>query len=200
MLLLILVLAGLVFGTIYFAINIINKYSLKTKLVVSGLISGLIFFIFYISGFPLTSYYRQIFENNPYEFTEFKSFVFKYGVRDSMVNTYNSANGEYRYLNNRDSLIKTHLYLNKSELLYLHHKAGEFGFWDFPSNELSNDAANPGGVKALRYLMQFNYQQKSKTVLFETSYDSSENLKAVNSKMIKEIEKVLAEAEERQKK
>ena len=200
MLLLILILAGLVFGTIYFIINIINKYSLKTKLVVSGLISGLIFFIFYISGFPLTAYYRQIFENSPYEFSEFKSFVFKYGVRDSMVNTYNSATGEYQYLNNRDSLIKTHLYLNKSELLYLHHKAGELGFWDFPSNELSNDTTNPGGVKPLRYLMQFNYQQKSKTVLFETSYDGTENLKAANSKMIKEIEKVLAEAEDRQKK
>jgi len=200
MLLLIFVFAGLVFGTIYFIINLINKYSLKTKLIVSGLISGLIFFIFYISGFPLTAYYRQIFEDSPYELTEFKSFVFKYGVRDSMVNTYNSATGEYQYLNNRDSLIKTHLYLNRSEILYLHHKAGELGFWDFPSNELSKDTTILGGVKPLRYLMQFNYQQKSKTVLFETSYDGSENLRAANSKMIKEIEKVLAEAEDRQKK
>jgi hypothetical protein len=200
MLLLILALAGLFFGTIYFIINIISKYNLKTKLVVSALISGLIFLIFFISGFPLTSYYRQIFKNSPYEFTEFKSFVFKYGVRDSMLNTYNSATGEYQYLNNRDSLIKTHLYLNKSELLYLHHKAGELGFWDFPSSELSKDTTNFGGVKPLHYLMQFNYQQKSKTVLFETSYDGPQNLKAANSMMIKEIEKVLTEAEDRQKK
>jgi hypothetical protein len=200
MLLLILVFAGLVFGTIYFVISIISKYNLKIKLVVSVLISGLIFFIFYISGVPLRAYYRQIFENSPYEFSEFKSFVFKYGVRDSMLNTYNSATGEYQYLNNRDSLIKTHLYLNKSEILYLHHKAGELGFWDFPPNELSKDTTNPEGVKPLRYLMQFNYRQKSKTVLFETSYDGLETLKAANSKMVKEIEKVLAEAEDRQKK
>jgi len=64
-------------------------------------------------------YYTGILKNAPYKFTEFKSFVFKYGTRDSMINSYNSATGEYHYLNNRDSLVKTTLFLTKDDLLYL---------------------------------------------------------------------------------
>src|SRR5947209_3344512 len=106
-------------------------------------------------------YYTGILKNAPYKFTEFKSFVFKYGTRDSMVNTYNSATGEYQYLNNRDSLVKTTLFLTKDDLLYLHRKASDLGLWDFPSNELGNDTTSFKGVKPLRYYIEFNYNRKS---------------------------------------
>lgn len=145
-------------------------------------------------------YYGMILKDAPYKFTEFKSIVFQYGSSDSLTNKYNSATGEYQYLNTRDSLIKTHLYLNKSELLYLHRKASDLGFWDFPVNELNNDTVKFNGVKPTRYFMQFNYQRKSKTVKFDASYTGPQKLVEANQIMVKEILKVLNEAEDREKK
>lgn len=145
-------------------------------------------------------YYTGILKNAPYKFTEFKSIVFKYGTRDSMLNTYNSATGEYQYLNGRDSLIKTHLYLSKDELLVLHRKASDLGLWDFPLTELNNDTSKHNGVKPVRYLMEFNYLRKSKKVLFETNYYGPQKLVEANNLLIAEIKKVLAEAEDRKKK
>src|SRR5437879_1724538 len=80
-------------------------------------------------------YFGMVLKNAPYKFTEFDSIVFQYGDRDSMVNKFNSKTGEYQYLNVRDSLVKKHLRLNKDDLLYLHRKAADLGFWDFPADE-----------------------------------------------------------------
>ena len=145
-------------------------------------------------------YYGMILKDAPYKFTEFKSMVFQYGPGDSLINKYNSATGEYQYVNKRDSLIKMHLYLNKSELLYLHRKAGDLGFWDFPSNELNTDTTNLKGVKPPRFLIQFNYRRKSKTVKFDANNAGPLKLIEANQIMIKEIQKVLNEAEDREKK
>jgi len=145
-------------------------------------------------------YYTGILKNAPYKFTEFKSFVFKYGTRDSMINSYNSATGEYHYLNNRDSLVKTTLFLTKDDLLYLHRKAADLGLWDFPSNEFGDDTTGFKGVKPLRYYIEFNYKRKSKKVLFDASFNGNPKLKDANEQLIKEIMHVLAAAEDKQKK
>jgi len=137
-------------------------------------------------------------KNAPYKFSEFKSFVFKYGTSDSMVNTYNSATGDYQYLNRKDSLVKTNLRLHSSDLLYLHRKAAELGFWDFPVQELADTTKIKG--KPLRYYIEFNYQRKSKKVWFDESFDRDLKLKDANETFIKEIQRVLAEAEEKNKK
>ena len=145
-------------------------------------------------------YYAGIFKNAPYKFTEFKSFVFQYGTGDSLVNKYNSLTGDYQYLNKRDSLIKLKMYLNKSELLYLHRKAADLGFWDFPSEELSGDTSKINCVKPPRYLMEFNYIHKSKKVIFDANYMGPQKLVDANLQMKKEIQSVLDEAEARLKK
>jgi len=141
----------------------------------------------------------MVFKNAPYKFTEFKSIVFKYGVRDSLLNSYNSETGEYQYLNRHDSLVKMHLFLKKSELLYLHRKASDLGFWNFPSNETTPDSSNKQGMKPPRYIIQFNYQRKSKTVTYDANFVGPDKLTEANGMMIKEIETVLNEAEQRQK-
>ena len=143
-------------------------------------------------------YYSHMIKNAPYKFSEFKSFVFKYGTSDSMVNTYNSATGDYQYLNRKDSLVKTNLRLHSSDLLYLHRKAAELGFWDFPVQELADTTKIKG--KPLRYYIEFNYQRKSKKVWFDESFDRDLKLKDANETFIKEIQRVLAEAEEKNKK
>ena len=145
-------------------------------------------------------YYAGIFKNAPYKFTEFKSFVFQFGNGDSLINKYNSTTGDYQYVNKHDSLVKMKLYLNKSELLYLHRKAADLGFWDFPSQELSNDTSRINGVKPPRYLMEFNYMRKNKKVIFDANYIGPQKLVDANQQMIKEIQSVLDEAESRLKK
>jgi hypothetical protein len=145
-------------------------------------------------------YYGQVFSHAPYNFSEFKSFVFKYGTRDSMVNYYNSATGEYDYLNKHDSLIKTHLYLTKIELDSLHVDARHIGFWDFPDVETNTDSTSQGYGKAPRYFIQFNYKRKSKQALFDADYQGPLKLVEANKIMIKKITTILSEAKERQNK
>jgi hypothetical protein len=160
-------------------------------------------FLTVIGSFMVYSviYYTGVLKNAPYKFTEFKSFVFKYGNGDSLVNTYNSLTGEYHYLNRHDSLVKTILFLNKNDLLYLHRKAADLGLWDFPSNELnSNDTLKFKGSKPPHYYIEFNYQRKRKIVNFDANYDGPTKLRDANVQMIKEIMHVLADAEDKQKK
>ena len=144
-------------------------------------------------------YYGMMVKNAPYKFVEFESLVFQYGESDSLVNKYNSKTGEYQYINSNDSLIKKNLRLNKDDLLYLHRKAADLGFWDFPALELGDTSAR-NGVKPPRYLIEFNYQRKSKKVLFDASFNGPAKLKDANERLIKEIMNVLADKEAKQKK
>lgn len=145
-------------------------------------------------------YYAHVFKVAPYNFKEFKSFVFKYGTKDSMVNSYNSATGEYTYLNNKDSLVRKHLILTRAELDTLHKDASNLGLWDFPDREINNDTVNPGNKKVLRYFIQFNYKRKSKKALFDANFVGPVKLLDANKELISRIKAVLDNAEERQKK
>ncbi len=144
-------------------------------------------------------YYAHMFKNAPYRFTEFESFTFQYGLGDSLVNKYNSKTGEYQFVDARDSLIKLNLHLPKEELLYLHRKAAELGFWDFPSVELGDTSAKRDGKKAPRYLIEFKYKRKSKKVVYDDAFVGDPRLKDANKQMIAEIKKVLQEEEGKKK-
>ena len=145
-------------------------------------------------------YYSRMIKNAPYKFTEFKSIVFEYGKGDSMVNKYNSSTGAYQYLNKQDSLVKKQVYLTTDDMLYLHRKAAELGFWDFPSKELNRNSLKLKGEKPPRYYIEFNYKRKSKKVIFDSAYDGDYRLVDANKHLIEEIMHILADAEERQKK
>jgi hypothetical protein len=140
-------------------------------------------------------YYGMMIKNAPYKFSEFQSIQFQYGYGDSLLNKYDSKTGDYQFVNTRDSVIKMHLKLTKDDFLYLHRKAADLGFWDFPAKELNTDTK----VRSPRYMMQFNYQRKSKTVVFDAAYDGNDKLKDANERLIKEIQKVLQDAEARQR-
>jgi hypothetical protein len=111
-------------------------------------------------------YYSIILKNAPYKFAEFKSFTIQYGEGNNLVNKYDSKTGEYQYLNTHDSLVRKIVHLNKNDLLYLHRKASDLGFWDFPVEELG-DTSIAANKKAPRYLIEYNYLHKSKKVVFD---------------------------------
>jgi len=145
-------------------------------------------------------YYAHVFKNAPYKFSEFKSFSVQWGPGNNLINKYDSRTGAYQFIDSHDSLVKMNVHLPKEELLYLHKKASELGFWDWPSVEMGDTTEKRGGQRPPRYVMQFNYQRKSKTVTFDESYFIDTRLKQANEQMVKEIMKVLDEEVANQKK
>jgi hypothetical protein len=137
-------------------------------------------------------------KNAPYKFTEFESMSIQYGDRDSLLNKYDSKTGNYQYLNNRDSLVKKHLLLTKDDLLYLHRKAADLGFWDFPEDETGDSVKK--GPQPLRYIIEFKYKRKSKKVVFDEDFDGDPRLIDANQRVIKEIMQVLNREEQNEKK
>ena len=196
---LILLISAIVSCCIFFALKRRDRGIAANKFFIAGAGAGLVV-IFVLAKGPLADYYQSMFKDGPYNFSELKSIVFKYGEGDSLVNQFNSSTGEYKYLDRRDSVIKTHLYLTTADLLYLHHKAVEAGFWDFPAKEINTDTTNLNGRKPTEYLIEFNYRHKSKSVLFGANYNGPQQLVEANRLLIQEIQTVLTGAEERQKK
>jgi len=140
-------------------------------------------------------YYGMMIKNAPYKFSEFQSIHFEYGYGDTLNNIYDSKTGEYQFVNRRDSIVKINLKLSKDDLLYLHRKAADLGFWDFPANELNPDVKG----RVPRYVIQFNYLRKTKKVMYDASYNGAEKLKDANDRLIIEIKKILSDAEARQR-
>ena len=163
-----------------------NTRSKKIFLIMSIVVPFLLYCIYY---------YGMMIKNAPYKFSEFQSIRFEYGYGDTLNNIYDSKTGEYQFVNRRDSIVKINLKLSKDDLLYLHRKAADLGFWDFPANELNPDVKG----RAPRYVIQFNYLRKTKKVMYDASYNGAEKLKDANDRLIIEIKKILSDAEARQR-
>lgn len=196
---LVLIFVALLFAVLFLISKRKSKGFLGNRFLLYGAVVVLIIF-FVAARTQLTACYQQIFKQSPYNFSDFKSIVFQYGEGDSLVNKYNSATGEYEYLDRSDKLQKKQLYMNYSDLLFLHQKAAEVGFWDFPAKELNNDTAGTNGIKPTVYLVEFNYNNASKKVLFGADFNGPPRLVEANRELISAIETVLSGAEDRQKK
>jgi hypothetical protein len=145
-------------------------------------------------------YYAHMFKNAPYKFIEFKSFSIQWGPGDSLVNKYNSATGDYQYINEHDSLIHVKVFLKAKELKMLHDTASVLGFWDWPSDERGDTSIRHHGKRSPRQIIAFNYQRKSKIVIFDQSFVGDPRLKEANRHMFKNIIVVLDEETAKQKK
>lgn len=141
-------------------------------------------------------YYSNMVKNAPYRFSDFESITFKYGMGDSLINQYNSKTGEYQYMNGNDSLIKTHVKLRKDDLLYLHRKAAESGFWNFPA-VLENKSAKTDQRTSPHYFIEFKYKLKGKHVLYDAAYSDNQKLGDAAKKLTKEISSMINDAEDR---
>src|SRR5690606_16476853 len=113
-----------------------------------------------------------VIKNAPFRSDEFVSIIFKYGLGDSLINQYDSRTGSYQYLNTSDSLIKKNVKLSEEDMQYLHRKAAQLGFWDFPSEIVPSEKTQ--GRNSPRYFLKFNYKRKSKEVLLDLDYKGSE--------------------------
>ena len=140
-------------------------------------------------------YYGMMVKNAPYRFADFQYLRFEYGLNDSLVNKYNSKTGAYQYTTKSGKLKQLNMQLSKDNLLYLHRKAADLGFCNFPEVEKNTETSNKE-TKTMHYLIEFVYKDKIKKVLFDQDFDGDVQLKDANMRLIKEIQSVLDEQEE----
>ncbi len=134
----------------------------------------------------VVGYYMISLKKAPYDVSSFESFTYKWGVGGVLENSYASINGDYQYLNNRDSLIKTQVKLRVNDIIFIHNKINELGFWNLP-NSIGKPGLNSG---ALVYELQFKYKEKSKKITIYSDFD--ENPQLLDSAM--QIRNVLQQA------
>jgi len=141
-------------------------------------------------------YYTPILRNAPFKSAEFVSLNYKWGVGKTLDNSYNSATGEYQYLNDKDSLVKTNVKLRKDDIIYLHNKATQIGFWNFPEL-IANKTVDTTNAKVLRYELEFKYQHTSKKVVYLSDYQEIPKLRDLAVQMKTLVEQTINSAEER---
>ncbi|EDM36607.1 hypothetical protein PBAL39_25105 [Pedobacter sp. BAL39] len=141
-------------------------------------------------------YYRPMLRNAPFRSTDFESIVFKWGMGNQLENSYNSATGEYVYVDAKDSVVHTNVKLRKNDMLYLHGKANEIGFWNFPE-VIANKGTDLNTSKVLRYVIRFNYKTKSKEVTYLTDYTEIPKLQGLAEQMKSLVAQSINDAEER---
>lgn len=138
-------------------------------------------------------------KNAPYRSFELESIVFKYGQGEELENNFNSRTGVFNYVNNNDSLVSTNVKLNKNDFIYIHHKAAALGFWNFPDD--MTETTDPQDIKnSTRYYLEFNYKDKTKTVLLDVNYSGNPKLHDAAKSLIEEVQRLLSDAQDRQAK
>jgi hypothetical protein len=115
-------------------------------------------------------YYLINLKQGPYSASSFISVNYKWGVGDTLQNSYNSATGDYQYLDNRDQIIKKKVKLHANNIIFIHSKANEQDIWTLP-DVIANKNEDLTSKKVLRYEMVFNYEKKTKKIVFMTNYD-----------------------------
>ncbi len=139
-------------------------------------------------------YYKPIIQNAPFRKNEFVSMQFKWGVKDTLENNYNSATGEYQYVTGADSTVRKKIFLKSDDILYMHAKANEIGLWNFPD---TIGKKSPKSMAVPRYDILFNYKKKSKHVIIYGDFDGNPKLLDAAVQMRKVIIETLNQAERR---
>lgn len=141
-------------------------------------------------------YYSKMIQNAPYRSYDLESIVFKYGEGTNLINQFDSRTGKYQYLNASDSLVSTTVRLNKDDFIYIHHKAAELGFWNFPDDMTStNDPAD--AQKSTHFYLEFNYKEKSKQMLVDVNYNGNPKLLDAAKSLVGEMQRLLNDAQDR---
>jgi len=134
--------------------------------------------------------------NAPYRSYELESIVLKYGEGDNLINQFDSRSGVYQYLNTSDSLVSTQVRLNKDDFIYIHHKAAALGFWNLPDDMTQTDGTvDPSN--AVRYFLEFNYKEKTKSVLLDVNYNGNPKMNDAAKSLIEEVQRLLNDAQDR---
>lgn len=141
-------------------------------------------------------YYSLMLKNAPYRFSDFEYIVLKYGTADELSNQFDTRTGVFQYTDSRDSLMTDTIRLRKDDLLYLHRKAAELGFWNLPDDMTTTERTTTGG-EVPRFYLQFNYVEKSKEVTLDADYPGNPKMTGTAKSVIDEVRRVMSDAQGR---
>lgn len=141
-------------------------------------------------------YYLINLKQGPYSASNFVAVSYKWGVGDTLLNSYNSETGDYQYLDNRDSLIKTKVKLRANNIIFIHSKANELDLWRLPA-VIANKNADLKSDKVLRYEMVFKYEGQTKKIIYLTDYDENQAIALAADELQNTIKKTIDEVEDR---
>ena len=126
----------------------------------------------------------------------FVSLSYKWGVGDTLYNSYDSKTGHYQFIDQREQLIKENFKLRTNNVIFLHSKINEQDLLNIPDT-VANDQANLKDPKVLRYEFKFVYDDTTKNVIYLTNYDKEPTIANKALQLQKVVQQVIAEAEER---
>lgn len=138
-------------------------------------------------------YYSIMLNNAPFRYADFQSIVLTYGDDEDLSNRFDSETGIFTYVNSRDSLVSDTLRMRDDDLLYLHRKAAELGFWNLPEDMTGTGFASTDSAEVPRFILQYNYEEKSKTVTFDADFDGNPKMKDAARSVIDEVRRVLSD-------
>jgi hypothetical protein len=138
-----------------------------------------------------TYYYYIMVKNAPYKFSEIENITLKQGIGSQYDKIYSSKSQEFQYLTSRDSVVKAKVKLSKDDMLFLHRKAAELGFWDWPEKMLGDTT-----LKSPRYYLEFDYQRKKKIIVIDASYDENIKLRDAALELAKTVDKAIQDADD----
>jgi len=143
-------------------------------------------------------YYSSMIKNAPYRFSDFESIELTFGTPDEMLNKYDSKTTEYQFLTKDDKVIKDTVKFRKDDLLYLHRKAMELGFWNVDDDMTTPRANADEGKNVPRYILKYTYKEKSKEVVLDADYAGTQKMKDAAKSTIDAVITMIAEAQARQ--
>jgi hypothetical protein len=142
-------------------------------------------------------YYSSMVKNAPYRFADFESLELTYGTPDSMFNKYDSKTALYQYVTTDNRVLTDTVRMRKDDLLYLHRKAMELGFWNV-DDDMTTKRENPNeGKNVPRYILKYTYKEKAKEVTLDADYPGTEKMKNAAKSTIDAVITMIAEAKAR---
>jgi len=155
--------------------------SKRTKTIFLGLCIIGSFFIYCVY------YYSNMIKNAPFRYSDFEYISIQYGVPDSMLNSYNSASQQYQYLNRDNEVVEKKLKLTDDDLLFLHRKAMEMGFWNVDDDMTTPRTDSLEGKNVPRYVLEYKYKEKGKTVILDADYSGNQKMKDAAKTTIEKV-------------
>lgn len=126
----------------------------------------------------------------------FVSLTYKWGVGDTLQNSYDSKTGQYQFINQNDKLIKENFKLRINNIIFLHSKINEQDLLTIPDT-IANAQANLKDTKVLRYEFKFIYEDSTKNIIYLTNYDADPIIGSKAHQLQQLVQQVITEAEER---
>ena len=126
----------------------------------------------------------------------FVSLTYKWGVGDTLQNSYDSSTGAYQFVDQQDQLIREKFKIRTNNVIFLHSKINEQDLLNIPDT-VANPKANLKDPKVLRYEFKFVYDDTTKNVIYLTSYDQDPVIRNRASSLQKLVQQIVTEAEER---